>query len=145
MQNAQKTMSTIGDKIGNIGKTFSLAVTAPLALLAKKSIGAANDQLQVEKKLETVLKKRTNATTEQIQDIKDLTAAQQEAGVIGDEVQLAGAQQIATFVNTTESVETLIPAMNNLIAQQKGVNATQSDAINIANMVGKALRGRMVE
>jgi len=143
MQSAQKTMSKMGEKIGNIGKTFSVAVTAPLALLAKTSIDAANDQLEVEKKLETVLKQRTNATTEQIQAIKDLTAAQQKAGVIGDEVQLAGAQQIATFVNTTESVETLIPAMNNLIAQQKGVNATQTDAINIANMVGKAFTGQV--
>lgn len=32
---------------------------------------------------------------------------------------------------------TLIPAMNNLIAQQKGVNATQEDAYGIANLMGK--------
>ena len=107
-----------------------------------ESVEAAKAQLSVEKKLETVLKQRTNATDEQIKSIHDLAAAQQELAVVGDEIQMAGAQQVATFVKETESVETLLPAMNNLIAQQKGVNSTQKDAINIANMVGKVMNGQ---
>ncbi len=31
--------------------------------------------------------------------------------------------------------------MNNLIAQQKGLNATSEDAVTIASMVGKAFMG----
>ena len=41
----------------------------------------------------------------------------------------------------TESVKTLIPALNDLLAQQKGVNATQQDAITIGNLIGKVLQG----
>jgi hypothetical protein len=39
-------------------------------------------------------------------------------------------------------VETLIPAMNNLIAQQKGLSATTGDAVNIGNLMGKVLNGQ---
>lgn len=64
-------------------------------------------------------------------------------GVIGDEVQLSGAQQMATFLNEKASLDSLIPAMNNLLAQQKGLNATNQDAVGIGNMMGKAMQGQV--
>lgn len=100
-------------------------------------------QLVAETQLETVMRQRMSATTEEIQSIKDLASAQQELGVIGDEVQLSGAQQIATFVSQKSSLESLIPAMNNLLAQQKGLNATNQDAVGIGNMMGKAMQGQV--
>ncbi len=102
-----------------------------------------NIQAQAEKKLETVMRQRINATDEEIQSIKNLASAQQMLGVIGDEVQLSGAQQLATFVNQTDSLEKLLPAMNNLLAQQKGLNATELDAVNIGNLMGKVLQGQV--
>lgn len=99
-------------------------------------------QKQAETQLETVMRQRMNATDEQIQSIKDLCSAQQQLGVIGDEVQLAGAQQIATFLTQKRNLELLIPAMNNLLAQQKGLNATGQDAVTIGNLIGKAMQGQ---
>ncbi|MCM1369827.1 MAG: hypothetical protein NC204_05580, partial [Candidatus Amulumruptor caecigallinarius] len=99
-------------------------------------------QMEAETKLETVMRQRMGATDEQIRGIKDLCSAQQELGVIGDEVQLAGAQQIATFLTTDEALRTLIPAMNNLVAQQKGLNATSGDCVTVANLMGKAMMGQ---
>ena len=96
-----------------------------------------------ETKLTTVMQQRMGATDAEIQSIKDLAAAQQEIGVIGDEVQLSGAQQIATFLNEKDSLETLIPAMNNLIAQQKGLNASTGDAVSVGNMLGKVMMGEV--
>ena len=95
-----------------------------------------------ETRLKTVMQQRMKASEEDFQAIMKLTAAQQELGVIGDEVQLAGAQQIATFVSEKSTLETLIPAMNNLIAQQKGLSATASDAQAIGNLFGKAMQGQ---
>jgi phage-related protein len=95
-----------------------------------------------ETKLITVLKERTKATKEQMQAIFKLTLQQQRLGVIEDDTQVAGAQQIATFIHQTKSLETLIPAMNNLIAQKKGLNATEEDAVNIGNLMGKVLDGQ---
>lgn len=99
-------------------------------------------QETAEKQLETVMRQRMGASADDIQAIKDLASAQQELGVIGDEVQLAGAQQVATFLTQRSSIETLLPAMNNLIAQQRGLSATGGDAVNIANLMGKAMQGQ---
>ena len=96
-----------------------------------------------ERKLETVMRQRMNASDEEIQSIKDLASAQQEQGVIGDEVQLAGIQQVATFLKQKSSIDTLVPAMNNLIAQQKGLEASAGDAVTIGNLLGKAMQGNV--
>ena len=96
-----------------------------------------------ETRLATVMRQRMGATDEEIDSIKDLVSAQQQIGVVGDEVQLAGAQQIATFLTEKSSIETLLPAMNNLIAQQNGVNASESDAVSIGNLMGKVMQGQV--
>lgn len=103
---------------------------------------AWNIQMQGEVKLATVLRQRVKTTDAEIDSIKRLASAQQAIGVIGDEVQLAGAQQLATFISRKDSLDQLIPSMNNLLAQQKGLNATDQDAVNIGNLMGKVLQGQ---
>ena len=99
-------------------------------------------QLVAETQLDTIMRQRMGSTDAEIQSVKQLCAAQQELGVIGDEVQLSGAQQMATFLKQKQSLEVLIPAMNNLIAQQDGLNATVQGAVSIGNMMGKAMQGQ---
>lgn len=96
-----------------------------------------------ETQLSTVMRQRMNATDEEIDSIKRLASEQQKLGVVGDEVQLAGAQQVATFLKEKSSIETLLPAMNNLLAQQHGVNASTGDAVSVANLMGKAMQGQV--
>nr|DAP70156.1 MAG TPA: tail tape measure [Caudoviricetes sp.] len=108
----------------------------------KGSQEAWNIQMQGEVKLATVLRQRVKATDAEIDSIKRLASAQQAIGVIGDEVQLAGAQQLATFISRKDSLDKLIPSMNNLLAQQKGLNATDQDAVNIGNLMGKVMQGQ---
>ena len=100
-------------------------------------------QVEAETKLATVMRERMGATEGDIAAIRELTSAQQSLGVVGDEVQLMGAQQIATFATNRQTVETLIPAMNNLLVQQKGLSATGQDAVSIGNLLGKALQGNV--
>lgn len=66
----------------------------------------------------------------------------EEVGVVAGDVTTAGLQQLATFQLTEESLKQLMPGMANLIAQQKGINATQKDAIGFANLMGKAMSGQ---
>ena len=94
------------------------------------------------KKLEVVMRQRMDATDEDIKSIKAVTTAQKELGIISGSVQNAGAQQVSTFLTQASTLRTLIPAMNNLLAQQKGVNATQEDAVSIGNLMGKAMQGQ---
>lgn len=92
-------------------------------------------------RLDVVMKQRMKATNDQVEAIKALTEAEKEKGVIDDDIQLAGAQQLATFLRQQSSLATLVPAMNNLVAQQKGYAATSQDAVNVANLMGKAMTG----
>lgn len=96
-----------------------------------------------ETQLTTVMRQRMGATDEEIASIKQLASEQQKLGVVGDEVQLAGAQQVATFLKEKSSIDTLLPAMNNLLAQQHGVNSTTNDAVSVANLMGKAMQGQV--
>lgn len=110
---------------------------------ALQGLGAAYAvQERAEVQLQTVMKQRMGATDAEVEGIKRLASAQQALGVIGDEVQLMGAQQMATFLGERESIETLLPAMNDLLAQQKGLNATSEDAVSVGNLLGKAMQGQ---
>ena len=139
-----KTAST---SFGNMfKKAFSVAAVAAainaLKNFSNEAINLYHIQEDAEIKLETVMKQRMNATDTQIQQIKDVASAIQNVGVIGDEVTLSGAQQLSTFLSSTEALETLLPAMDNLLAQQKGLNAAAGDAVNIGNLFGKVMQGQ---
>lgn len=100
-------------------------------------------QIEAETKLATNMRNTMSARDEDIQSIKDLCSAQQELGIIGDEVQLAGAQELATYLTQKSTLETLIPVLNDMVAQQYGLNATQESAAQIATMLGKVMDGQV--
>lgn len=131
-------------KITQVGASFQNAFTGlqQLTGVLKTYTSANAVQVEAETKLETVMRQRMNTTDDEIQSIKSLASAQQALGVIGDEVQLMGIQQVATFLKEKGSIDTLVPAMNNLLAQQKGLNATGQDAVNIGSMLGKVMQGQ---
>ena len=100
-------------------------------------------QAQAEARLEQVMRNTMGATDAEIQSIKDLAAVQQELGIVGDEVQLSAAQELATYLEKKDSLEKLIPVMNDMIAQQLGYNATAESAVPIATMMGKVMEGQV--
>jgi hypothetical protein len=114
---------------------------ASVALIAlwKKFIDMANDSIEAETKLSSVMKLRANATDAQIQSVIALANQQQKVGIIEDDLTIAGASQLATFAKTTDAIKTLIPAMNNMVAMTAWVNATTSDMVSTANLFWKAI------
>lgn len=125
-----------------IGISFVAGCFGKLYSAMQACEGAYNAQHTVETKLEQAMRNTMGATLEDVQAVKDLTAAQQKLGVVGDEVQLAGAQELATFVGQKKTLQDLIPVMNDMIAQQQGLNATQEGATSIASVLGKAMNGQ---
>lgn len=109
----------------------------------KEFTDANQAQQEAEAKLAQVMRNTMGASESEIQSIKDLTAAQQQLGIVGDEIQLAGAQELGTYLEKTESLKSLIPVMNDMVAQQYGYNATQENAVNIATMMGKVMEGQV--
>lgn len=134
----KKGMKTVA-KWGAIG--FG-ALTAGAVLFAKQSVDAAKDQVRIEKLLETTMKRTSNASKEQIQAIKDEASALQNVGVIGDEVALAGANQLAVYGLRSDQIKKLMPNLNDMIAKEKGLNGTQEDAVAMADVIGKAMAGK---
>ena len=145
---SSKTTSLF-EKVGvaavRLNNIFQLASTAvSMVTGAFDSCVQANQaQQEAETKLAQVMRNTMDASGEQIESIKALTAAQQALGVVGDEVQLAGAQELGTYLEQTESLQKLIPVMNDMVAQQYGLNASQESAVGIATMMGKVMEGQV--
>jgi len=108
----------------------------------KKAIRAARDKENADARLVSIAKTVTKATDEQIQGLRDLSDQLQEQTTLANDVAEAGLSQILSYGATTEQTDQLALSLANLVAANKGVNATQDDAINAANMMGKALAGQ---
>lgn len=106
-------------------------------------ISKANSAAEAQTKLTTIMRQRMGATEADTAAVNEAVAAQTKLGIIGGTVQRSGLQQLATFASHRQTLETLLPAMNNLLAQQKGLNATSEDAVGVANLMGKALMGNV--
>jgi len=103
----------------------------------------AADAAENHMKLTTVMRNMMDATDDEIQSIVELTKAQEQLGVISSAVQVAGAQELGTYLEKKSSLEAIIPVMNDMIAQQYGVNASQENAVGIAMMLGKVMNGQV--
>ncbi len=123
LQNASNAINGLRDTMAGLTASYN-------------AVQQANTQLT------TVMRQRMGATEEDIKKVNEVIGAQSKLGVIGGTIQKTGAQQIATFLKEKGTLEQLIPAMNDLLAQQKGLNATQEDARSAANLMGKAMTGQ---
>lgn len=123
-------LEAMSDAIGQLHGTLS-------------SLTSAYTQQEVaETRLAQAMRNTMGASDEEIQSIKDLTAEQQKIGIVGDEVQLAAAQELATYLELSDSLKTIIPVMNDMIAQQLGLGASAESATQIASMLGKVMNGQ---
>lgn len=143
-KDANNTMDKLNKTIANVGKTIIAAFSVrEIVNFSKECFAAYSNQLQQETKLTEIMRSRIGATDAEIESVRALASEQQKLGVVGDEVALAGAQQIATFATTSDTINTLLPAMENLAVQQHGVNVSSGDMVSIANLMGKALQGQV--
>ena len=159
MQTGANEAGTGLDKLGGKAKgvssgliNFNMAVGAFRAVkgavdTVTASMGemsaAYNFQMEQETKLETVMKNHMKATDAQIQSIKDYAAAEQQAGLYGDEMILQGAQELATYIEDTETLKGLIPVLNSMLAQGVGMRASSIDMQSYATMLGKVMQGQV--
>ncbi|WP_288270313.1 hypothetical protein [uncultured Bifidobacterium sp.] len=64
-----------------------------------------------------------------------------KTGVVSAGVNKALDSQLGTFKLSAGAIATLTPAIDDMLAKQKGVNATSEDAVTIGNLVGKVMTG----
>ena len=119
-------------------KEASNGLNAALSSLA----GSFQNVEVANQRLKTVMEERMKASSADIAAVQATIKAQTQLGILGGSVQKAGAQQVATFLTQRDALVTLIPAINDLVAQQKGLAATEQDAQNIGNLFGKVMQGQ---
>lgn len=146
---AANSVGGISSKLVNFNMATKVFRTVKGAVdSVTESIGemsaAYNYQMTQENKLETVMKARMKASKEQIQSIKDYASDLQTGGVIGDEVQLAGAQELATYISDVDTLKTLMPVLNDIAVQASpDMNVNGQQMSNLATMLGKVMGGNL--
>ena len=135
-------------KLASIGGAF-IAANQALEFVKKAAdkmreyTDASKADAEAQAKLAQVMRNTMGASNAEIGSIKELASVQQKLGVIGDEVQLAGAQELGTYLSKADSLKKLMPVMNDMLAQQYGLNATQEQSVQIASMMGKVMDGQV--
>ena len=140
-----QSFQAMGNKIKSAGRsiTTTMSVYGVAGIYAgSRLIEMSNAQAEAENKLAEIYKSRMGVGKKAVASTLQLASAEQKAGVVGDEVQLAAAQQLATYAKYPGTVNTMLPALNDLLVQQKGLNGTQEDATALANLFGKAMMGQ---
>lgn len=118
------------------------ALTAATGVFLKQSIDAAKEKLKADKLLEANLKRTNNYSIDKINSLKDEAGALQDLGVIGDDVIVAGAGQLAMYKLSHDQIKKTTPILGDMVAKEKGFNATQEDSIAMADAIGKAVSGK---
>ncbi len=103
--------------------------------------GFNDDQVGLAK-LTQAMRNTMDASDEMVGSVEELIDAQERLGVIEKDAQLAGAQELATYLELEGSLKTLIPVMNDMAAQQIGIGASGESVAQIASMLGKVMEGQ---
>lgn len=134
-----KSCSAIKRALSAVGIGVSIAA---IVAAGKAAVEAYDEQAKAEMKLARIMRNTMHASNGEIQSILDLAEAQQELGVIGDEVTVAGAAQLAGYVKQSSSLQALIPLMNDMAAAQYDYEVSAEQATSVATMLGKAMNGQ---
>ena len=140
---ASKAVSGIGNAAKGMATVVSGAATAAAAYLVnfgRQSVDAALKAGEVTAKFQQVAKNNNWADEEQ-KSLLSLNKTLGQTGVISGGTLKAAQAQLGTFALTTDQVKTLTPALADMIANNKGYNATAQDGVQIANLLGKVMTG----
>ena len=137
------SLSGLNSKLASLAKLVVAAFSVKQVVAFTKACKEAYQvQFEAEAKLEQVMKNTMGATQDQIQSVKEYASELQKVGVIGDEVTLSGLQELGTYVENVDSLKTMSVVLDDMLAQQYGLNATAENAVSISTMLGKVLEGQ---
>ena len=140
---ASKAVSGIGKAAKGMATVVSGAAAAAggyLVNFGKQAVDAALKAGEVTAKFQQVAK-NNNWSDEEQKSLLSLNKTLGQTGVISGGTLKAAQAQLGTFALTADQVKTLTPALADMIANNKGYNATAQDGVQIANLLGKVMTG----
>ena len=105
------------------------------------AVGEANEQINTERNLTVTMRQRLGANEQQINSVKELAKEQEKIGVVSDEVQMSGAAQLSNYVGSADTINTLLPAMNNMAVSMAGTDVSNEAMTDVSNVMGAAMTG----
>ena len=133
-------------KIGAIAGIAGAFIGVGMAIgFASSSVEQYRDSLEAQIKLQANLstvqsyKGNTQVMQQNLALMQQQQTALQKVGVYDDDLVAAGQAQLSTFQLTGSEINQLMPKMADLVANQKGLNASAGDFYATSNMIGKAI------
>ncbi len=133
-----------------VAVSSTIAILSNIGNIISRNLGRINalvkeyeDAISAETRLITILRQRMNATEEMIGSVQRLNSELQSVGIYSADMLTYGAQELATYVESTDALNKLIPAMADLVAQRAGYTATNNDMVASATMIGKVMIGQV--
>lgn len=141
MKSAGNGMASMAKKV--VGFVAAYASIRQVAKFGNDCIEAANGQIKAESRLEQLMMNVKGTTMEAVSSIKAYSSELQGLTTVGDEVSMVGASQLASFQMQSGNIKKLMPAMNDLAVATYGVNVSQDQMQQTANLVGKVMAGQV--
>ena len=138
---AGTSLASMAKKV--VGVVAAYASMKQLVTWGKACIDAANTQASAEARLETLMMNVAGTTMENVSAMKKYAAELQGVTTVGDEVTIQGASQLATFQLQSDTIKTILPALQDLAVSQYGVAVSGDQMQSMANLVGKVMTGNV--
>lgn len=142
MNNIKKTGAKLGSLAVKGIAVGTAAITASTGIFLQQSVAAYNEATVQTAKMESVLKNTKGMTKSNIAELDAYTGVLQRKGVVEDDVIKAGITSVGVYGLQAETIKKLLPGMTDLVAKEKGLNATGEDMANIGKLIGKAMSGQ---
>ena len=142
IKKAERQMKQFGNQMKSIGKTMSVALTAPIAALAVTSISAFNKQEKALGKVEQAVKSTGMVAGFTAKELALVAAELQKVTAIGDEDILGGVSaQLLTFTNITKEnfLATQEAVLDVATVLSESAVPNFSELKSVALQLGKAL------
>jgi len=148
---AEKRTRSFGSCLAGPAIVAGIAVAAnAMKDFLGDSIAAGKEQLDAERKLSVLLRNNKAVRAQGPEAYKKGTIAlsqqasqMQKTGVVADEVTIAGQAQLANFGLQVGQIQKLTVGMDDMLVKQNGLNATQEDAVHVATLIGKGIKGQV--
>jgi phage-related protein len=155
MDETKKKTSVFGDVLKATLAADAIKAGAKALVDMVKSVGAAvSDYISESSEMATeaamshtlltqVMSNMMDATDDEVEALGRLIAQQEKVGVVSKTAQTTALAELASFVERKESLEDMLPVLNDYVAYQYGANATAEQARNVATSLGKAIDGNI--
>ncbi len=136
-----------GDSLASLAKK-ALGVVAAYASfrqvisIGKECVDLAMKAEEANVRLNTIMDQIPGITGKAKESVASLCKEMSQQTTISATAQKSGASQLASFQMSADSIEKLLPQLNNLAVANYGVNVSSDQMIQAANMLGKAYSGQ---